>query len=291
MEINTAIAGRAVAGEALTEAELIELQSADLLSLGMLADDVRRRRVGTAVTFARVCEVGVADVEAAEIPAAAGEVRLTGVPASMARMLGAVRTVRTLAGTQRRLTGFALTTLALRASEGWGALPAILAALKDAGLDAVESLPIDRVGDVASLTAALAESGLPVRALTVDTGSGVSTVDLVLRARAIAASVAIGVVAPLARSTPADVPTTGYADVRSIALARVGLPGIPVIQVDWRRQGPKLSQIALTFGANDIDGVPPIDDDALGWRRASVEEVRRQVAVAGFTPHERNRPA
>ena len=57
MNINTAIADRARANEALTAAELDELATADILSLGMLADEVRRARVGDVVTFVRVVEI------------------------------------------------------------------------------------------------------------------------------------------------------------------------------------------------------------------------------------------
>jgi 2-iminoacetate synthase ThiH len=57
-EINTAIAERALAGERLTEAELTELDSVDVLLLGMLADEVRRARVGGEVTYTRVLDVG-----------------------------------------------------------------------------------------------------------------------------------------------------------------------------------------------------------------------------------------
>ena len=56
MDINLAIADRARAGEALTAAEIDELASADLLSLGMLADEVRRARAGENVTYVRVFE-------------------------------------------------------------------------------------------------------------------------------------------------------------------------------------------------------------------------------------------
>ena len=57
MNINLAIAERARAGEALTAAEIDELGSADILSLGMLADEVRRARVGDTVTYSRVIEI------------------------------------------------------------------------------------------------------------------------------------------------------------------------------------------------------------------------------------------
>ena len=51
VNINLAIAERARAGEALTAAEIDELGTADILSLGMLADEVRRARVGDTVTL------------------------------------------------------------------------------------------------------------------------------------------------------------------------------------------------------------------------------------------------
>jgi 2-iminoacetate synthase ThiH len=72
-----------------------------------------------------------------------------------------------------------------------------------------------------------------------------------------------------------------------VALARLALPGVRYIQVDWTQYGPKLAQVALTFGANDLDRVSTTDDEALGRRRGSAEDVRRNVAAAGFTAVER----
>ena len=53
-------------------------------------------------------------------------------------------------------------------------------------------------------------------------------------------------------------PTTGYEDVKMVALARLAAPDVPSIQVDWLRYGPKLAQVALTFGADDIDGMSAV---------------------------------
>jgi 2-iminoacetate synthase ThiH len=69
-----------------------------------------------------------------------------------------------------------------------------------------------------------------------------------------------------------------------VALARIGAPNVPVLQIDWQQYGPKLAQVALMFGANDVDHLPPIDDESLGRRRATGEEVRRNIVAAGFTP-------
>jgi aminodeoxyfutalosine synthase len=79
-------------------------------------------------------------------------------------------------------------------------------------------------------------------------------------------------------------PTTGYQDVRLVALARLALPSIDRIEVDWQQYGPKLAQVALLFGANHLDRVAPVDDPALGPRRATLEEVRRNIEAAGLRP-------
>ena len=92
---------------------------------------------------------------------------------------------------------------------------------------------------------------------------------------------------PLSREQSIAVPTTGYDDVRAVALARLALPSVKNIQVDWAQYGPKLAQVALTFGANDLDRVSTVDDESLGKRRTSVEDVRRNIAAAGFKPVER----
>ena len=39
-----------------------------------------------------------------------------------------------------------------------------------------------------------------------------------------------------------------------LALARLLVDNIDSIQVDWGRYGAKLAQVALIFGADDVDG-------------------------------------
>ena len=94
-------------------------------------------------------------------------------------------------------------------------------------------------------------------------------------------------VAPLPRVIDAAVPTTGYSDVRQVALARLALEDVPSVQVDWVRYGPKLAQVALTVGADDLDAVPAADDLTHGSRRATLEDLRRNITAAGLTPVER----
>ena len=51
-------------------------------------------------------------------------------------------------------------------------------------------------------------------------------------------------------------PSTGYDDVRTIAAARADVRDrFRSIQVDWPLYGPKLAQVAIAYGADDIDGV------------------------------------
>src|SRR5262249_1391823 len=94
--------------------------------------------------------------------------------------------------------------------------------------------------------------------------------------------------APLPRKMNPAVPTTGFDDVKRVALARLFLEDVSSIQVDWTLYGPKLAQVALTVGANDVDGVSPFDDQAEGRRRSPVEEIRRNIRSAGLDPVERD---
>jgi aminodeoxyfutalosine synthase len=96
-------------------------------------------------------------------------------------------------------------------------------------------------------------------------------------------------VAPLPRRAPPDKPTTGYEDVRMVALARLLLGTVdrpPLIEVDWQLYGPKLAQVALTFGADFLDAVPATSDESLGRRRETVQDVERNIRAAGFEPQE-----
>ena len=59
--------------------------------------------------------------------------------------------------------------------------------------------------------------------------------------------------------------------------------------MDWPLYGPKLAQVALTYGADDIDGVSAAPaDPAMGTRRAPVPEIERQIRAAAGTPVERS---
>ncbi len=48
--------------------------------------------------------------------------------------------------------------------------------------------------------------------------------------------------------------TSGMEDLKNIAVARCFLDNFPHIKAYWIMIGPKLSQVALSFGADDVDG-------------------------------------
>ncbi len=280
------IAEAVAAGAALTTAQLHSLaRSRDLIGLGMLAADVRGRRHGSRGTFVRVehLDSGRWPAEsAADIPADAGEVRLTGTPDSLSAAVAAVRAAR--AATAAPVSGWSLDDLAR-----WSApLGETLAALREAGLEAVATARLDRLDDAQMQAVAMA--GLPVQTVTL--GTPVDDETLIaqlqqLRAWQAATSV-VRACAPLPVEMSAEHPTTGYDDMRHVAVARLVLDNVDHIQAHWTRMGAKLSQACLLFGANDVDAVPARDEMPHGPRRAILEEVRRNLVAASLQAVERD---
>ncbi len=117
--------------------------------------------------------------------------------------------------------------------------------------------PVDRLRDAEDALGACLDAGLPVRCLSLQSpiaSDGRSSWLIHLR-DLLKKFPLIDTVNPLSREQSIAVPTTGYEDVRAVALARLVLPSAKNIQVDWAQYGPKLAQVALTFGANDLDRV------------------------------------
>jgi len=285
VNINTAIADRALANDALTAAELDELATADILSLGMLADEVRRARVGDVVTFVRVVEIQGAN---SANGATGAEVRITQTSVTLPETVDVIARAKGTAGTSV-LTGFSLADIIER---GWGDLTDVLRQLKAAGLAAIVEAPLDLLSNPEAALQACQDAGLQVQCLSLQKPNAEGRTAMLMQARALAARFPwLTTIAPLSREQSVAVPTTGYDDVRAVALARLALPGLPNVQVDWTQYGPKLAQVALTFGANDLDRVSVTDDETLGRRRTSLEDVTRNIAAAGFQPRERSTPA
>jgi aminodeoxyfutalosine synthase len=260
----------------------------DILALGMRADEVRRERHGARTTFVRVAGVPVDAKTAVEIPPAAGEIRLIGRPASRAAAIAAVAETSARAkGTP--VSAFSLDDLEELASEEGVTLRSVLEDLRAAGAELVAEAPFDRLRDAKASIEEVNIAGLTLARLTIRQWSTPDSAALFKRIADLQR--AVGVIrafAPLARTISPAVPTTGFDDVRRVALARLIVDNVPSIQVDWSLYGPKLAQVALTFGADDVDAVPAADDMSGGRRRAPLEEIRRNIRAAGLEPVERN---
>ncbi len=87
--------------------------------------------------------------------------------------------------------------------------------------------------------------------------------------------------------------TTGFLDVKNIAVARLLLDNIAHIKAYWIMMTPKIAQIALRFGADDIDGTvveEKIYHDAGATTSQSLRrsELLRLIRKAGREPVERD---
>ena len=278
---------RVDAGEPLADTDLEQLAaSPDIITLGSLADAARRSAHGSRATYARVAVCMQDQPIANTVPPTAGEVRLTGRPASLGDAVDAVRTAKAEAGS-RLVSGFSLVDLLEIA--GGAPLSSALAELRAAGLEMVADVPLDRVTSIDSALDAMATAGFEQVRLTIDRAAAPQRYALFALARDLRRRFpAVTVLNPLPMTRSAFKPTTGYEDTKSVAVARLAAPGIPTIQVDWLRYGPKLAQVALTIGADDLDGVSPVDDPADGARRMARADVVRNIEAAGFAAVERD---
>lgn len=264
------------------------LEAQNLPRIGLIALNAARVRTGDEVTFVRV--VSVAQGESPVPVGAAGEVRIVGQPASIDQALEAVRVAAAGAG-QVYFSGFSLADLLALAGHDHLALADVAAALRDAGLCGVAEVPADRLGDVdvaGDVIRAARHGGLAADRVVVERADVSDRLAIIERVHALQREVGgLRAFAPLPRLDPVDMPSTGYDDVKTVAIARLWCRDIARIQVDWPIYGPKLAQVALTFGANDIDGVDAFDAPDLGPRRATATDLRRQIAAAGGRAVER----
>ena len=90
--------------------------------------------------------------------------------------------------------------------------------------------------------------------------------------------------------------TTGLDDIRMFAAARLMLDNFDHIKAYWMIQGLKVCQVALHFGADDMDGTHGSTDEELIYHSAGTSsgqyvddrEFRRLIEEAGYTPVRRN---
>jgi aminodeoxyfutalosine synthase len=276
-------------GETLTAADIQELSTApDIVSLGMLADTLRRRLRGTQTTYLRVATCAFDDAFVDAVLPAAREISIAGAPPTPAVALSAVQTAKAVAG-ERLVSGLTWADVERLGAQYQGGVPAFLRDLRSAGLEGLAELALDAPGEMEKPLAKLQQAGFERLRLTVDGAEGVPRADLWVRASALQRR--FGIIAalnPLPMMLRTFRPTTGYEDVRNVAVARLAAPNIPRIQVDWTRYGPKLAQVALTFGADDVWGVSSSEAAPDGRRRAAIAEIRRNIEAAGFEPVERD---
>jgi hypothetical protein len=272
----------------LSDQEIASLAAThDIIELGMRADELRRARHGARTTFVRVADVPV-DASEVALPSAAGEIRIVGAPATRQAAVDRVRAVAAETG-GRPLSGFSLSDLERLAGAERITLRALLEELCAAGLELVADAPFDRLQDPRRSIEEVNISGLALGRLTIHQLPSPDAPALFRQVTELQRRV--GVIrsfAPLPRVVNPAVPTTGYDDVRRVSLARLLVENIPSIQVDWLLYGPKLAQVALAVGADDVDAVSAVDDERDGRRRAPLEEIRRNIRAASQEPVERN---
>jgi CofH/MqnC C-terminal region len=273
----------------VSEQELSTLTAThDIITLGILADDLRRARHGLRTTFVRVALVDARVGAQVGRPAGAGELRITGVPASRADAVARVREVVEQAGGVP-VSAFSLGDVERLAAREQTTLRAVLEELRAAGLELVAEAPYDDLQDPRRSIEEVNIAGLALARLTLTRLPSADVTPLFRRIADLQRDVAvIRSFAPLPRKVNPAVPSTGYEDVTRIALARLILNGIASIQVDWALYGPKLAQVALTVGADDVDAVSPEEETGQGRRRAPLEEIKRNIRAAGQEPVERN---
>jgi cyclic dehypoxanthinyl futalosine synthase len=79
--------------------------------------------------------------------------------------------------------------------------------------------------------------------------------------------------------------------LKALAIARLFLDNVANVQASWVTQGPKIGQLALFFGANDMGSVMMEENvvSAAGTTyRLSEQDLRHLIADAGWQPRKRN---
>jgi cyclic dehypoxanthinyl futalosine synthase len=90
----------------------------------------------------------------------------------------------------------------------------------------------------------------------------------------------------------AQIPPAGaYEYLKTQAIARLYLNNIANIQSSWVTQGPKVGQLALFFGANDM-GSLMIEENVVASAGTvyclTLEQIKNTIREAGYIPRQRN---
>ena len=87
---------------------------------------------------------------------------------------------------------------------------------------------------------------------------------------------------------------SGIDDLRTLAIARLMCPNIPHLKAFWVMHTPKLAQVSLNWGVDDIDGtvvyydITKREGDGTTHQELTVDKLKRLIAEAGGQPVERD---
>jgi aminodeoxyfutalosine synthase len=87
---------------------------------------------------------------------------------------------------------------------------------------------------------------------------------------------------------------SGLGDLKTLALARLMCPNIPHIKAFWIMQTPKLAQVSLNWGVDDVDGtvvyydITKREGGGTTHQELTVDRLQRLIREAGCTPTERD---
>src|SRR5438105_2640515 len=86
-------------------------------------------------------------------------------------------------------------------------------------------------------------------------------------------------------------PAGAFEYLRTQAIARLYLDNVPNIQSSWVTQGPKIGQLALFFGANDM-GSLMIEENVVASAGTvyylTLDQIKNTIREAGYIPRQRN---
>ena len=96
---------------------------------------------------------------------------------------------------------------------------------------------------------------------------------------------------PQGTHLPSVKQASGFDYLRTVAISRLMLDNIRNIQASWLTQGPKIGQIALQYGVNDM-GSTVIEENVVTAQGSvfmlPLHEIERLIKDAGFHPARRN---
>ena len=166
------IATKVAEGYALTAADAEALASTyDIVSLGMVADDVRRATHGTRTTFLRVAHLPAAWLDGQVAwSSSAREARIDAPFVDIDHARAAVRGAAAAADGVA-ISGFSLADIEQAAAGEIARARTWFDALHDAGLATIDEAPVDGLREPAALLQAAEAAGVPVARLTVHRGS------------------------------------------------------------------------------------------------------------------------